>query len=136
MPLNPHDIQVWKILLAPAQMRQLSLEGLGQGHMVEMVSLGPRRLRAHSSSLCGVITPASTHLLMSRGPTFMDKQVLTDLMSSLPTWLPGGVEISEDRTTGYEKNSTALGRAGSIFHWSLSSSLVGNLPFLFLFFSH
>ena len=106
-PLTPMTSQSGRYS-APAQMRKLSLEGLGQGHMVEMVSLGPRRLSAHSSSLCRVITPASTHLLTSRRPTFMDKQVLTDLMSSLPTWLPGGVEISEDRTTGYEKTAQHL----------------------------
>ena len=111
MPLNPHDIPVWKILLTPAQMRKLSLEGHGKDHMAEKVSPGPRRLSSHSSSLCGVVTPASTHLLTSGGPTFMDKQTLTDLMSSLPAWPPGSVEISEDRTTGYEKQrSTWQGR--------------------------
>jgi len=111
LPLNPHDIPVWKILLTPAQMRKLSLEGHGKDHMAEKVSPGPRRLSSHSSSLCGVVTPASTHLLTSGGPTFMGKQTLTDLMSSLPAWPPGSVEISEDRTTGYEKQrSTWQGR--------------------------
>ena len=111
MPLNPHDVPVWKILLPPAQMRKLSLEGRGQDHMAEKVSPGSRRLSSHSSSLRGVVTPASTHLLVSGGPTFTDKQMLTDLMSSLPAWPPGSVEISEDRATGYEKqHSTWQGR--------------------------
>ena len=64
----------------------------------------------------------------------MDKQMLTDLMSSLPAWPPDSVEISEDRATGYGKPQYLAGQEAS----SIGPCLPGwwETCLFYFFFSH